>query len=137
MQPKTDSSTCLCILFLFLLFPLIGQAEVGYIEPWGQDANLVHCLESKVAPEQKKLSLAARFAEQMILFHHRVLTHIDGPRSHFRPTSSQYALLAIRKYGFVKGFIMGCDRLLRENEDPWVYRTKLIHGTMYKWDPLE
>ena len=118
-------------LVLFLL-PFTLFAEVGYVEPWGKDAHL------KVAtptPPKKKLSPMARIAEKTILFHHNVLTHISGPRSHFRPTSSQYMLDAIRQYGFMKGYIMGCDRLLRENADPWVYRTTLIKENLYKWDP--
>jgi hypothetical protein len=44
-------------------------------------------------------------------------------------------LLAIRKHGFFKGYIMGCDRLLRENSDPWVYRTTLINNKIWKTDP--
>lgn len=122
-------------LLLLLSIPWIVHAEVGYVEPWGKDAALVRSSASHEVAQKQKLSLAARSAEQLILFHHHVITHIDGPRSHFRPTSSQYALLAIRKYGFIKGFVMGCDRLLRENEDPWVYRTKIIQGKLYKWDP--
>ena len=30
---------------------------------------------------------------------------------------------------------MGCDRLLRENSDPWVYRKVMIGNTEYKFDP--
>ena len=30
---------------------------------------------------------------------------------------------------------MGCDRLLRENKEEWVYRKCTIDGTTYKWDP--
>jgi len=60
---------------------------------------------------------------------------VDGPRSHFRPTSSRYMLLAMRRYGFIKGYIMGCDRLLRENKEEWVYRKVVIDGEEFKWDP--
>jgi putative component of membrane protein insertase Oxa1/YidC/SpoIIIJ protein YidD len=41
---------------------------------------------------------------------------------------------AISKHGFLKGYIMGCDRLLRENSDPWVYKTALIDGQQWKID---
>jgi hypothetical protein len=30
---------------------------------------------------------------------------------------------------------MGCDRLLRENEEKWVYRTVYFHGRLLKYDP--
>ncbi|MFS8564522.1 MAG: hypothetical protein LVR00_09605 [Rhabdochlamydiaceae bacterium] len=41
---------------------------------------------------------------------------------------------AMTKYGFFKGYIMGCDRLLRENDDPWVYKTAYIDGQRWKTD---
>jgi len=119
------------LLFLLLL-PLSLFAEVGYVEPWGKDAQISTAPPSQT--QRKPLSPMGLIAEKTILFHHRVLTHISGPRSSFRPTSSQYMLEAIREYGFIKGYLMGCDRLLRENPDPWVYKTKLIHGKLYKWD---
>ncbi len=122
------------MLFKTALLLLPFFAEIGYVEPWGKDAKISPRPE-KTETEQKKLSPMGRVAEKTILFHHNVLTHISGPRSHFRPTSSQYMLEAIRKYGFFKGYVMGCDRLLRENADPWVYRTKLINDKLCKWDP--
>ncbi len=114
----------------FLFFPFF--AEIGYVEPWGKDAGLD--ANANASSQVVELSAMGKVAEAAILFHHRVLTHISGPRSHFRPTSSQYMLEAIREYGFVKGYIMGCDRLLRENADPWLYYTKVINGMLYKSD---
>jgi uncharacterized protein len=123
------------ILSTFVLCLLAGGnlcALPGYTEPWGKDANLGKKSET---PESVHLSPLGWIAEKVILFHQNVLTKVDGPRSHFRPTSARYMLLAIRRHGFAKGFIMGCDRLLRENEDAWVYRTVDIQGKLYKWDP--
>ena len=117
---------------VFKLFFLL-LAEIGYVEPWGQDENLQ--VPSLQMTEERKLSPLGLFAEKAILLHHKSITHISGPRSHFRPTSSQYMLEAIRTFGFTKGYLMGCDRLLRENSDPWVYRSKTIHDALYKWDP--
>lgn len=113
----------------------MGEARPGYFEPWGKDADLRIPEEVFTLPPPQ-LSLMARVAEQVILFHQNVLTQADGPRSHFRPTSSRYMLLAIRKHGFLQGFMMGCDRLLRENEDAWVYRTIEIDGHLFKHDPV-
>lgn len=121
-------------LLLLLLFPYLLLAEVGYVEPWGKDAALsVPKAPAKIEPV--RLSPMGKLAEAVIRFHHKVITQIDGPRSHFRPSSSSYMLEAIHKHGFVKGYLMGCDRLLRENGDPWHYRTKLVDGKLYKWDP--
>jgi uncharacterized protein len=118
--------------FFLLSLPLF--AEVGYVEPWGKDG--VFPLPPKKEKKQLLLlSPMARVAESVILFHHKFITQIDGPRSHFRPSSSNYMLEAIRKHGFAKGYILGCDRLLRENQDPWRYRLKLIDGCLHKWNP--
>jgi putative component of membrane protein insertase Oxa1/YidC/SpoIIIJ protein YidD len=113
--------------------PLLCFAEVGYVEPWGKDSGLRY-IPQESAPEQKPLSPLGYLATQVIRFHQNVISQIDGPRSHYRPSSSQYMQEAIHKYGFFKGFIMGCDRLLRENDDPWLYRTTLYEGRLYKAD---
>lgn len=121
-------------VLLFLALPLSLFARPGYFPPWGKDANLSVpvAIEEKAPPR----SLAAGCAEAIIHFHQNVLSPVDGPRSHFRPSSSNYMLDAIHKYGFVKGFIMGCDRLLRENSDDWCYRTIESEGKIYKYNPV-
>lgn len=122
-------------LFFILLLPLILEAKAGYVEPWGKDKTLVkHTGPTYEMPEPRK-DWAARLAEKVILFHQNVLSPVDGPRSHFRPTSARYMLLAIRRYGFLKGYVMGCDRLLRENRENWVYRKIVIDDVEYKYDP--
>jgi hypothetical protein len=42
----------------------------------------------------------------------------------------------MHKYGFFQGFLLGCDRLQRENKDPWVYRTILSGKYEMKYDPV-
>lgn len=118
--------------FLLLLLPLSLFAMPGYHEPWGKDADL---LPSKETHAPRDPSTMVKLARQAILFHQNVLTKVDGPRSHFRPSSSQYMLLSMYKHGFLKGFFFGCDRLLRENDDAWVYRKIEIDGKLFKYDP--
>ena len=118
---------------LLISLPLALHALPGYVEPWGKDADLN--APRKAAVEKPKASLAVRMAEQAILFHQNVITQVDGPRSHFRPSSSAYMRQAMQRHGFIKGFLMGCDRLLRENDSPWVYRTIEVDGKLYKHDP--
>jgi len=105
----------------------------GYTEPWGKDSDL-HYISEEAEPAPK-LSILGKMMEQVIYFHQRVISPADGPRSHFKPSSSTYMLQAIRKHGFFKGYIMGCDRLLRENSETWVYRTAVIDGKIWKTDP--
>ncbi len=120
-------------IFFILLFPILLSAAPGYHEPWGKDTDLQrHEVEAIIYPTP---SIATKIARQVILFHQKVISPIDGPRSHFRPCSSQYMKLAMMKHGFCKGFLMGCCRLLRENKDPWVYREVSIDGKLIKYDP--
>jgi hypothetical protein len=104
-------------------------------DPWGKDADLVNspaCQTSSSPP-----SLLSYWGIKAIRFHQEVISPADGPRSHYIPSSSQYTLDAMRKYGFLKGFTMGCDRLMRENKEEWVYRkTRDGAGHEMKWDPV-
>ncbi len=121
------------ILASFLATNHAGAAA-GYFEPWGKDKNLsINDLTLSTPP--KRYNPLNQAAEALILFHQNVLSPADGPRSHFRPTSARYMLLAMRRHGFLKGYLKGCDRLLRENDDPWVYRTITIDHKKYKFDP--
>lgn len=118
-------------LILFLFFFVSVHAD-----PWGKDADLVHkkrC-SSTTTPSSPFLTALALDA---IRFHQEVISPADGPRSHFVPSSSQYTFDAMKKYGFFQGYAMGCDRLMRENDDPWVYKTvKTGTGCSMKWNPV-
>src|SRR5262245_14515993 len=90
-------------------------------QPWGCDVDLVDIKREKVENQKPKLTLGQKSCRAMIRFFQVYISPIDGPRSSFYPTSSQYALEAIQKYGVLQGIGMGCDRLLRENGEVWVY----------------
>jgi uncharacterized protein len=128
------SSIAIHLVIFTRNFPLLHCEE-----PWGKDADLAispkeKCINSKT---YCKTPLLGPFAEIMITFHQKVISPCDGPRSHFIPSSSQYALEAMRKYGFFKGLAMGCDRLMRENNEEWVYRRTLDGaGKSIKYDPV-
>lgn len=107
-------------------------AQSGYFEPWGKDADLK---PAAIVISKKEPSWAVQLSDAIIRFHQEVISPVDGPRSHYRPSSSQYMQQAMHRYGFVRGFIMGCDRLLRENDEEWVYRTTYYEGKPYKYDP--
>lgn len=121
------------LLLLCSCLPLILLGSPGYHEPWGKDSDL--SMSKKIAPAPINPSWAVFLAKQVILFHQKVLSPVDGPRSDFYPCSSQYMKLSMMKYGFWKGFLLGCDRLIRENKDPWVYRNIVIDDTLIKYDP--
>jgi putative component of membrane protein insertase Oxa1/YidC/SpoIIIJ protein YidD len=99
-------------------------------DPWGADAAL-----TKVAvPRPPTVSFSPCL--YLIRFHQQVISEADGPRSHFLPSSSEYARQAIVYWGAATGFVLGCDRLLRENNDPWVYRKTKIRCGYIKWNPV-
>lgn len=119
--------------FIFLILPLSLWSD-----PWGKDADLVSIPSSQITTSLCETPFMGSVAECLIGFHQTVITPIDGPRSHYLPSSSQYTLDAMRKYGFFTGFTMGCDRLMRENQDPWIY-TKVndAQGYPMKYDPVK
>ena len=90
----------------------------------------------RILSEPKNKSLLSNTAEGLIWFHQNVISPADGPRSHFVPSSSQYTLDAIRKYGFLKGYILGCDRLMRENREEWIYSKTMGPYCLLKYDPV-
>src|SRR3989304_1369430 len=108
----------LICLILFLSSTFALEALPGFHHPWGKDSDI----KLPTVKREENTSLLAKGAEKIIWFHQNIISPVDGPRSHFRPSSSEYMRLAIKKYGFFKGYIKGCDRLLRENSDPWIYR---------------
>ena len=114
---------------IFFFAPCLLFAH--YQEPWGKDSDL----KNIPAKEAAHNSIGTKLAGLVIDFHQKVISPVDGPRSHFRPSSSQYMRQAMSNYGFFKGYIMGCDRLLRENSEEWVYRTIEENGATFKYDP--
>jgi uncharacterized protein len=119
---------------LFLLIPFFCFCKNYYNDPWGKGSE-INQLPGKRNQEVFKNNKSVKIANKVISFYQNTISPANGPKSNFRPTSSRYMELAIKRYGFLKGFIMGCDRLMRENSDPWVYRTIKVDGIDYKFDP--
>ena len=118
-------------LFFFLALAM-STASFGD-QPWGKDADL--CAPRRVETAKKEPGPVAWIADKLILFHQKVISPADGPRSHYVPSSSQYTREAIQKHGFLVGWVMGCDRLMRENRDMWIYRQVQKERLWLKWDP--
>ena len=115
----------------------LGLCGVGLAHeegPWGCDAELAY--PRTVVCRREPSSFGGWAIRGAVSFHQMVLSESDGPRSHFRPSSSQYMLLAVQKYGWGEGVLRGLDRLMRENDDPWVYPRLATSPTQWiKWDP--
>lgn len=108
-------------------------------EPWGKDAEMTSFVYSYPVKEEPCNSAPlTQIGDLCIRFHQDVISPADGPRSHFIPSSSQYTRDAMQKYGFFQGFCMGCDRLMRENSDPWIYPTVMRgKNERLKCDPVK
>lgn len=116
----------------YYIFFIILCAGLTAEEPWGKGSSMP-CKPCECLKKTKTF-----LGENLIRFHKRVISPADGPRSHHKPNSSQYTIDAMRQYGFFQGYLMGCDRLMRENEDPWIYKTiKDDKGETFKWDPVK
>lgn len=116
-----------------MVISLLLTLTLGFQEPWGKDQELLPPAKKQEETTDRSFPLTSA----LISLRQNYLTKIDGPRSHYRPTSSEYMRLSIKKFGFLFGFTLGCDRLMRENEDPWVYPVvQDPSGECYKWDPI-
>lgn len=51
----------------------------------------------------------------LVRLYQKIISPLFGPKCRFYPTCSEYAILAVKKYGFVKGFFKAVFRILRCN----------------------
>lgn len=49
----------------------------------------------------------------LILFYRQFISPLKPPSCRFVPTCSEYALMAIEKYGIARGLVMAVRRILR------------------------
>ncbi|MGA8165219.1 MAG: membrane protein insertion efficiency factor YidD [Waddliaceae bacterium] len=123
------------IVFFLALLPLC----ILLADPWGKDADLAAICAGQASLDSPcSTPVLGPLGEMLIRFHQEVISPADGPRSHHKPSSSQYTLDAMRKYGFFYGVLLGCDRLMRENSDAWIYPVvNDSAGDTFKWDPVK
>ncbi|MGE5329962.1 MAG: membrane protein insertion efficiency factor YidD [Deltaproteobacteria bacterium] len=57
--------------------------------------------------------IAGDFAISMIYFYKKFLSPLKGKTCRFYPTCSQYAIDAIKEYGFLKGVLLSGKRLIK------------------------
>ncbi|MGG2142943.1 membrane protein insertion efficiency factor YidD [Symbiopectobacterium sp. RP] len=59
------------------------------------------------------LSLGSRLLIGLIRGYQLVISPLLGPHCRFRPTCSQYAIEAIRRFGMIKGSLLTLKRVLK------------------------
>ena len=62
---------------------------------------------------EKTSGIAARCAMACIRFYQRYISPLFPPTCIYTPTCSEYALQAVRKYGFLRGGFLAVKRILR------------------------
>ena len=62
---------------------------------------------------EKTPGVAARFAMACIRFYQKRISPLFPPTCIYTPTCSEYALQAVRKYGFLHGGFLAVKRILR------------------------
>lgn len=117
------------LIFLISVSSIFGNFHESPMEVWGCDQTL-----GKTIKSPKKMTPIQKVCHNSIRFFQNYISAIDGPRSTFYPTSSEYMRIMICEKGVLRGIALGCDRLLRENHDPWVYRTIKKYGILRKLD---
>lgn len=118
------------MVILLLVASLCASVVAQCEEPWGKDSSLAQ----RRIPKPPTVSFSPCL--YLICFHQQVISEADGPRSHFVPSSSEYMRQAILYWGAPMGIVLGCDRLLRENNEQWLYRTKKLRSGYFKYDPV-
>lgn len=66
-----------------------------------------------VPADEAQPGALARGGMAMIRFYQRAISPLTPPACRFRPTCSQYMLLAIKRHGFVRGSWLGLKRLMK------------------------
>ena len=83
-----------------------------------------------------RLSLPATAAYYLIRFYQRYISGYTGGHCPMYPSCSSYSREAILKYGFLVGYIMTCDRLMRCGHNDGYYPIVLVENDRYYFDPL-
>jgi len=82
-------------------------------------------------PQEREAPFALRLFQKYI-------SGIDGDRCSMYPSCSHYSAQAINRHGWVKGWIMTCDRLMRCGRDEThVSPPIMVKGRQHTYDPLD
>lgn len=63
--------------------------------------------------EEEPPGALARVGISMVRWYQRSISPLTPPTCRFQPTCSQYTLIAIRRYGLIRGSWMGARRIMR------------------------
>jgi putative component of membrane protein insertase Oxa1/YidC/SpoIIIJ protein YidD len=113
------------ILILASQYPnLSAQTSAGEPGPWEPDALTEK--PGRAHDSQPDMSLDAEIAVAMIRFYQTDINPNSVSRCPFRVSCSNFAIRAVKRYGFVPGILIFVDRLFyRENMGAFEYYPKI------------
>jgi uncharacterized protein len=97
---------------------------------------LLILISAPMIAEEKPISTSSKVGVKMIDWYKTNISTLNFTHCSFYPTCSQYTKQSILKYGLVKGWIMGCDRLMRCSHELWIYPEVKVDGELKKYDPV-
>jgi putative membrane protein insertion efficiency factor len=109
-------------------------ADDHSFEPWTFSNTTI---KDKVPIETvETLSPPAYLMKVSINFYRTFISPVGGNRCRMNPSCSAYALEAVSRYGFVRGYILTTDRLIHESEEMDLAPVVYIHGKQRFSDPV-
>jgi uncharacterized protein len=88
---------------------LTAAGSVRSEDPWS--ISRAHPVTGDAIPPVHEHSRAE--TNPLIRFYQNYVSPLSGSTCHYTPTCSRYTGEAIRKFGLLKGIVMGTDRLIR------------------------
>ena len=93
-----------------IIFLVLSFTKLYSFKPWQKDA-----LTLNRSIPKKHQSHNFNTTDLFFNLYKKLLSTQDGSVCHFKPTCSSYAKQAIEKYGFMKGVLIGSERLIRDH----------------------
>lgn len=119
-------------IFIILLF-----STVSVLAENGSDSVLVTDPdENELISSDDPSASSAAFQLYIRLFQ-IFISPVDGRQCIFRPTCSQYARDAIKKYGFIKAYPLIMARLIRCNPTAYTHNTYERNEEGIPYDPVK
>ena len=123
----------ICTFFILSLESFGGESDT--FVPWTFHHRSEKALTSR-SPEVVIPSYASHIAISGLKFFIDYISRVDGDRCPMYPTCSSYSMNAMRKHGFLIGFVMTADRLIHESSE-MDYAPLVKVGNRYRYsDPL-
>ncbi len=93
---------------IFMLLLVVSRPVLSE-EPWSISRE--HPITTEVEPPRHEHRSESN--NPLIHFYQKYVSPLSGSTCHYTPTCSRYTGEAIRKFGLLKGMLMGTDRLIR------------------------